>query len=200
MEQSGQTAARRLAREPNVATDADKSAEEATAATKPGERSPGDTRTTASKDIESETPKITSETQPIETNVPDINDFNSFQRELNLVSIRSRNEEQRWMETDKKPDLLRTMEELVTAELRFVRKLAESENATETTKAIDLVLKQRQERLNKLITKLEEQPRQQVQKPTEQKKVNRVGGQNQPIKERPQRKQKEVNTNDGQMN
>jgi len=199
MEQSGQTAARRLAREPNVATDADKSAEEATAGMKPNERSAGETHATASKDIESETPKIPSETQPIETNVPDINDFNSFQRELNLINIRTRNEEQRWLgPMEKKPDLLRAMDELVAAELRFIRKLAESENASETKKAVDLVLRQRQDRLNKLITKLEEEPRQERQQPTERKKSNRAGGQDQPIKERPQKKPREVNANEGQ--
>ena len=200
MEQSGQTAARRLAREPNVATDANKPAEGSTAAAKQSEKAAGEMRTTPNKDTEGETTKIPSETQPIETNVPDINDFNSFQRELNLVSIRTRNEEQRWLETGKKPDLLRAMEELVTAELRFIRKLAESENASETKKAVDLVLRQRQDRLSKLITKLEEEPRQNIQPQTERKKSNRAGGQDQPVKERPQRKTKEPGTNDGQMN
>jgi vacuolar-type H+-ATPase subunit I/STV1 len=158
-------------------------------------------RATPNKNAEGETTKIPSETQTIETNVPDINDFNAFQRELNLVNIRTRNEEQRWLgPMEKKQDQLRAMDELVAAELRFIRKLAESEHAEETTKAIDLVLKQRQDRLKKLITKLEEEPRQERQPQTERRKLNRAGGQDQPIKERPQRKIREVNTNDGQMN
>ena len=102
-----------------------------------------------------------------DANVPDINDFNSFQRELNRINIESRSEEEQWLgRLEKKVELARAIDELVAAQLRFVRKLAESGDANQTVKAIDLVLRQRQDRLNKLVTKLENELKEERQQQT----------------------------------
>jgi hypothetical protein len=106
-----------------------------------------------------------------DTNIPDINDFNSFQRELNRINIESRSEEEQWLgRLEKKVELARAIDELVAAQLRFIQKLAESGDANQTAKAIDLVLRQRQDRLNKLITKLQDELKEErQQQPTERR-------------------------------
>jgi hypothetical protein len=133
--------------------------------------------------------------QPKEANVPDIdiNDFNSFQRELNRMNIETRSEEIQWLgPVERKAELVRAIDELVVAELRFIRKLAESENAKETVKAVDLVLKQRRDRLNKLVTKLENETRQERQQQAAERRPRRSSrtaeGMDQPERrERPRR-------------
>ena len=98
---------------------------------------------------------------PEEANTPDISDFNSFQREINRMNIETRSEEQMWLgETVQKAELARAIEELVTAQLLFIRKLAESENAEDTVKAVTLVLQQRRERLAGLEEQLREERQQ----------------------------------------
>jgi len=124
-----------------------------------------------------------------DTNVPDINDFNSFQKELNRINVESKNEEGLWLgRLDRKADLARAIDELVVAQLRFIRKLSVAEHADQTTKAIDLVLKQRQEQLDKLVTKLQEELKEERQQSTERrdKKTTRTGEglQDQPARER----------------
>ncbi len=95
---------------------------------------------------------------PEEANAPDITDFNSFQREINRMNIETRSEEQTWLgQSTQKTELARAIEELVTAELLFIRKLAESENAEQTVKAVTLVLQQRRERLAQLEEKLKDE-------------------------------------------
>jgi hypothetical protein len=124
-----------------------------------------------------------------DANVPDINDFNSFQRELNRINIESRSEEEQWLgRLEKKVELARAIDELVAAQLRFVRKLAEVDHAEQTIKAVDLVLKQRQDRLNKLVTKLEEEAKQERQQSAERRERRPIKAgerlQDQPIRER----------------
>jgi hypothetical protein len=152
------------------------------------------------------TPKTETQPPPVEqlkeTNEPDITDFNSFQRELNLINIRTKNEEQRWLgPIEKKEDMLRSMDELVAAELRFIRKLAESEHSEQLVKAVDLVLRQRQDRLNKLITKLEEGTKPESQQQTgERRRPPRTGTteQVQP-RERTQRRPPKETTTENQQ-
>ena len=120
-----------------------------------------------------ETQAITAE-QPKEANAIDIKDFNSFQRELNRINIETRGEEEQWLSPqDKKVELARSIEELVISQLRFIRKLAESEHSEQTIKAVDLVIRQRQERLNKLITKLEDTSRQERQQKANEQRVQK---------------------------
>ncbi|MFH1371986.1 MAG: hypothetical protein ABII09_11975 [Planctomycetota bacterium] len=100
---------------------------------------------------------------PEETNAPDITDFNSFQREINRMNIETRSEEQMWLgQPAQKAELARAIEELVAAQLMFIRKLAESENAEQTVKAIDFVLQQRRERSATLEEKLKDERQQQL--------------------------------------
>jgi hypothetical protein len=115
---------------------------------------------------------------PEDTNVPDINDFNSFQRELNRMNIEAKSEEEQWLgRLERKVELARAIDDLVAAQLRFIRKLAVSEGADQTAKAIDLVLRQRQERLEKLEAKLQEELKEERQQPTERRdrKTPRAG-------------------------
>lgn len=145
--------------------------------------------------------------QLTDSNMLDIKDFNSFQRELNRINIESKSEEEQWLgPIERKSDLAKAMGELATAELRFIRKLAESEKAEQTIKAIDLVLKQRQERLNNLTTKLDEELRNDRQQQAIERRPRRTTrateGQEQPeqrpVRERPQRRTREPAT-DGQQ-
>jgi hypothetical protein len=109
-------------------------------------------------------PPPAAQEKPQEANTIDIKDFNGFQRELNLVNIRTRNEEEQWLgPMDKKAELAQAIDDLAAAQLRFIKKLAETEHADQTVKAIDLVLKQRQDRLSKLTTKLTDELRDQRQ-------------------------------------
>jgi len=133
--------------------------------------------------VPSEQPATPAETQtispalPEDTNaadVPDINDFNSFQREINRMNIETRSEEQIWLgPLDRKAELARAIDELVDAELRFIRKLAESEDANQTVRAIDLVIRQRRERLNNLTRQLTEEIREERQQQTTERRTRR---------------------------
>jgi hypothetical protein len=135
---------------------------------------------------EPETP-LTDAGIPKDTNIPDINDFNDFQKELNRINAESRSEERRWLgRTEQKDELARAIDKLVTAELSFIRKIAESEGADKTTKAIDLVLKQRQERLEKLATKLDNEAKEERQQQVvERRRAPRAGGQEPSTRKRP---------------
>jgi hypothetical protein len=150
-----------------------------------------------------ETPAI-SPTLPEEANtphIPDINDFNSFQREINRMNIETRSEEEQWLgQLERKAELARAIDELVDAELRFVRKLAESEDANQTVRAIDLVLRLRRERLNNLTTKLTEEIRGERQQQATERRPRRTTrpteGQDQTerTRERPTRRPRETTT------
>ena len=102
-----------------------------------------------------------------DTNVPDVNDFNAFKREIDRIDMEARGEDTQWLgKQEKKAELAKAMDDVVVAELKFLRKVAAATNDANTVEAIDLVLKKRQDRLNKLVTKLEnevkEERRQQV--------------------------------------
>jgi hypothetical protein len=155
-----------------------------------------------------EQPATPAETQvispalPEDTNtpdVPDINDFNSFQREINRMNIETRSEEQMWLgQLERKAELARAIDELVDAELRFIRKLAESEDANQTVRAIDLVLRQRRERLNNLTRQLTDELREERQQQTTERRPRRTTrsaeGQDQTerTRERPTRRTRET--------
>jgi hypothetical protein len=143
---------------------------------------------------------------PPEANTIDIKDFNGFQREINRINIETRNEEEQWLGTmERKAELARAIDDLAAAQLRFLRKLAETEHAEQTVKAIDLVLKQRQDRLNKLTTKLQDELKDQRQQQATERRARtpRATGdrmqpdQTQPPAERPatrlQRRAREPN-------
>jgi hypothetical protein len=91
-----------------------------------------------------------------ELNEPQAADFNDYKQEIILIDIEARDEESKWLDRlEKKSDLAKAMNDVVVAELKFLRKLAEAEGSQKTVEAIDLVLKKRQDRLAKLTTKLE---------------------------------------------
>jgi hypothetical protein len=106
-----------------------------------------------------------------EANVPEVNDFNDAQRELNRINLEAKSEEGQWLRLERKEELARAIDELVAAELRFIRKFAVAEDANKTTKAIDLVLKRRQERLDKLVPKLENEAKEERQRPTTERRA-----------------------------
>ncbi|MGA2172040.1 MAG: hypothetical protein ABSG82_03365 [Sedimentisphaerales bacterium] len=100
-----------------------------------------------------------------EANAPEVNDFNEAQRELNRINVEAKNEEGQWLgHLERKEELAKAIDELVIAELRFIRKFAVAEDANKTTKAIDLVLKQRKEQLDKLMTKLDNEAKDERQR------------------------------------
>jgi hypothetical protein len=132
--------------------------------------------------------------QAKEANMPDIKDFNAFQRELNRINIETRGEEEQWLSPlDKKVELARSIDELVISQMRFVRKLAETERSEQTIKAIDLVIRQRQERLNKLITKLDDTSRLERQQKAIEQQKERKTQQNQTTTQRPIRPRRDAN-------
>lgn len=90
-----------------------------------------------------------------------IKDFNDFERELNRINIESRSAQQEWLgPIERKVELAQAADELAVAELRFIRKLAQTEGAEQTVKGIDLVLNQRRDRLENLVSMLQEELRQ----------------------------------------
>jgi DNA-binding LytR/AlgR family response regulator len=115
-----------------------------------------------------------------DTNVPDVNDFNAFKQELNRIDMEARGEDTQWLgKQEKKADLAKAMDDVVVAELKFLRKVAAAANDANTVEAIDLVLKKRQDRLNKLVVKLEnelKEERKQQAGERQQRKPTRTGG------------------------
>ena len=124
--------------------------------------------------IPSKVPAMTAD-----ANVPEVNDFNAFKREINRIDMEARSEDAQWLgKPEKKADLAKAMDDVVVAELRFLRKVAAATNDANTVEAIDLVLKKRQDRLNKLVTKLENEAKEErrQQAPERQKRVPRTSG------------------------
>lgn len=122
-----------------------------------------------------------------EVNVPEVNDFNAFKREIDRIDIDARGEDTQWLgKQEKKVELAQAMNNVVVAELRFLRKVAAATNDANTVEAIDLVLKKRQDRLNKLVTKLENEAKEERQQQRE-RRTPRTGTQQQTQTERPAR-------------
>jgi hypothetical protein len=129
-----------------------------------------------------------------ETNVADANDFNTFKQELDRIDMEARGEDAQWMGRQlKKADLAKAMDDVVVAELKFLRKVADAEKDANTVEAIDLLLKKRQDRLSKLVTKLDTElkdERRQQAGERQQRRAPRTGGvqqQDQTQTERPAR-------------
>jgi ribosome-associated translation inhibitor RaiA len=140
-------------------------------------------------------PVTAAEANAPDVNVPDINDFNSFKREIDRIDMSARGEDVQWLgKQEKKTELAQAMNNVAVAELRFLRKVAAATNDTNTVEAIDLVLKKRQDRLNKLVTKLENEAKEEHPQQRE-RRAPRTGGtqQGQSSAERPAR-----NTNPAQ--
>ena len=121
-----------------------------------------------------------------DTNIPDVNDFNAFKREIDRIDIEARGEDTQWLgKQEKKAELAKAMDDVVVAELRFLRKVAAAANDTNTAEAIDLVLKKRQDRLDKLVTKLENELKEERRQQAPERRERRTpkagaGGQEQP--------------------
>ena len=114
-------------------------------------------------------------TENADTNAisPDINDFNDYKQEINIINIEARNEESKWLErTEKKSDLAKAMNDVAVAELKFLRILAEENDSQKIVEAIDLLLEKRQDRLAKLTTKLEDE----VKTERRERRPPRLGG------------------------
>jgi hypothetical protein len=130
-----------------------------------------------------------------ETNIPDVNDFNGFKQELDRIDMEARGEDTQWLgKQAKKSELAKAMDDVVVAELKFLRKVAAAEKDANTVEAIDLVLKKRQDRLNKLVTKLDnemkDERRQQAAERQQRRPARTTGGaqqQDQTQTERPAR-------------
>jgi hypothetical protein len=126
-----------------------------------------------------------------DTNVPEVNDFNAFKREIDRIDMKARGEDSQWLgKQEKKADLAKAMNDVVVEELRFLQKVAADVNDTNTVEAIKLVLKRRQDRLNKLVTKLENEVKEErrQQAPERPKRTPRASGvQQQGQAERPAR-------------
>jgi ribosome-associated translation inhibitor RaiA len=114
-----------------------------------------------------------------DTNVFDVNDFNAFKREIDRIDMDARGEDAQWLgKQEKKEELARAMNTVVVAELRFLRKVAAATNDANAVEAIDLVLKKRQDRLNRLVTKLENEAKE--ERPQRERKTPKPGGTQQP--------------------
>jgi len=125
-------------------------------------------------------PAMTADANVPDINVPDVNDFNAFKREIDRIDMSARGEDNQWLgKQEKKAELAKAMNNVVVAELGFLRKVAAATNDANTVEAIDLVLKKRQDRLQKLITKLEneaKEDRQQQMPERRERKTPRTGG------------------------
>jgi hypothetical protein len=110
----------------------------------------------------------------------DVNDFNAFKQEIIRIDMEARDEDTKWLgKQEKKAELAKAMDDVIIAEFKFLRKVAAAEKDTNTVEAIDLVLEKRRDRLSKLVTKLEnevkEERRQQVGE-RQPRRAPRTGG------------------------
>lgn len=165
---------------PKRTVDTKKPAQDTNNVTKPPSRAPGNTPV---KPIPAETPTaapaMTADANVLDVNVPDVNDFNAFKRELDRIDMGARGEDVQWLgKQEKKAELAQAMNNVVVAELRFLLKVATDANDTNTMDAIKLVLKKRQDRLNKLVTKLENEAKEEHQQQRE-RRTPRTGTQQQ---------------------
>lgn len=121
------------------------------------------------------------ETPAAPVTTADINDFNAFKQEIDRIDMEARGEDAQWLgKQEKKAELAKAMDDVVVAELKFLKKVAAAANDANTVEAIDIVLKKRQDRLNKLVTKLEnevkEVRRQQMTERQPRRTAPRTGG------------------------
>lgn len=126
-----------------------------------------------------------------DANIPEVNDFNAFKRELDRIDVSARGEDAQWLDKqEKKTELAQAMNNVVVGELRFLRKVAASANDVNTMEAVDLLLKKRQDRLQKLVTKIEGEAKEDRQQQRE-RRASRMNtqqqGQPQTQTERPAR-------------
>jgi hypothetical protein len=120
-------------------------------------------------------PAVTGDANVPEVNVPDVNDFNAFKREIDRIDMSARGEDTQWLgKQEKKAELAQAMNNVVVAELGFLRKVAAAANDVNAVEAIDLVLKKRQDRLNKLVTKLDNEVKEERQ--PRERRTPRTGG------------------------
>jgi hypothetical protein len=110
----------------------------------------------------------------------DVNDFNAFKQEIVRIDMEARDEDAQWLgKQEKKAELAKAMDDVVVAELKFLRKVAVAAKDANTIEAIDLVLNKRHDRLTKLVTKLEnevkDERRQQVGE-RQPRRAPRTGG------------------------
>jgi hypothetical protein len=174
---------------PKRSADVRRPARDANAATEPPGRAPMDAPGV-------ETPMAVP-VMTADTNVSDVNDFNAFKQEIARIDIEARGEDTQWLgKQEKKAELAKAMDEVVVAELRFLRKVAAAANDTNTVEAIDLVLKKRQDRLNKLVTKLENELKEERKQQVAERQQRRApkagaGGQEQPQTERTPRERQQ---------
>jgi hypothetical protein len=193
---------------PKRGTDTKTPAQDTNNVTAPPDRAPGmqgrpspapQPPTPPQTDLQQQTPApATVETAPAapvvtpEPNVPEVNDFNGFKRELDRIDSGARLEDNQWLgKQEKKAEIARAMNDVIVAELRFLRKVALAANDSNTVEAIDLVLKKRQDRLNKLVPKLEnelkEERQQQAGERPQRRATPKAGGAQQGQTERPAR-------------
>ncbi len=87
--------------------------------------------------------------------------FEGLEKALSQVDRRSRYEVREWLQTrfDNRIKLVKAVEMQVKIEIGFIRKVAIEEKAKKTTKAIDDLLPDRQERLKTLVETMEEEIR-----------------------------------------
>jgi hypothetical protein len=90
-----------------------------------------------------------------------IKTFEGLEKELKEVTDKSREELRHWPQSryDNRTTLARSIDKQVEEELQYVRKVAVKESAKKTTKAIDNLLKIRQERYKKVNRELLQQKR-----------------------------------------
>jgi hypothetical protein len=112
---------------------------------------------------------------PAEANVIiDANDFNTFKQELDRIDLEARGEDAQWMGRQlKKSELAKAMDDVVVAELKFLKKVAAAEKDANTVEAIDLLLKKRQDRLSKLVTKLDTEMKDERKQQAAERQQNR---------------------------
>jgi len=89
----------------------------------------------------------------------DIRAFKGLEKALESVSKKSRQEVREWTQraVENRLNLAKAVQGQVVAEFGFIRELAVEEGAIKTTTAIDALLASRQERFEKIITRIEEE-------------------------------------------
>lgn len=122
---------------------------------------------------------------------------------MRRIESEGRAETREWMrgEAGNRINLAKTVQEQVTTELNFLRQFAVEEGAVKTTKAIDLLLANRQQRLERILERMEEQKQRDSEqdKPTRTRDRTRDEDQRRPDRERRRREREDRRPRDRQQ-
>ena len=155
------------------------------------------------KQIQKTTPDANSPAEPnaVKTAIEEIPE--ELAEAMQHIERQGRTETREWMrgEAGNRINLAKTVQEQATTELNLLRQFAVEEGAVKTTKAIDLLLANRQQRLERILERMEEQRKRdrEQDRPTRTRERTRDEDQRRPDRERRRREREDRRPRDRQQ-